>query len=79
MIIIIIIIYVAKIKVLVSCAVIAQLICTFVFAYAKSMFSHGTAQLKSVLLCVANSCIMLEANPGLRNRGDVPVVKKTTI
>ena len=34
-------IYVAKTKVLISCVVTAQLICIFVFAYAKSRFSHG--------------------------------------
>ena len=37
-------IYVVKTKVLMSCLVTAQLICTFVFAYAKSMFSHDVAQ-----------------------------------
>ena len=36
-------IYVAKTKELISCAVTAQLICVFVFAYAKSRFSHDTA------------------------------------
>ena len=38
-------IYVVKTKVLISCAVTAQLICTFVFAYAKSRFSHDTAHI----------------------------------
>ena len=33
------------IKVLTSCAVTAQLICAFVFANAKSRFSHYTARL----------------------------------
>ena len=37
--------YVAKTKVLVSCAVTAQLICAFVFAYAKSRFSHDMTEL----------------------------------
>ena len=37
--------YVAKTKALISCAVIAQLICTFVFAYAKSRFSHDAAHI----------------------------------
>ena len=32
-----------KSKVLISCAVTAQLICVFVFAYAKSRFSHDAA------------------------------------
>ena len=39
-------IYVAKTKALISCTVTAQLICTFVFAYAKSRFSHDAAQMK---------------------------------
>ena len=37
--------YVAKTKVLISCAVTMQLICAFVFAYAKSMFSPDAAHL----------------------------------
>ena len=37
--------YVAKTKALNSCAVIAQLICTFVIAYAKRMFSHAAAHI----------------------------------
>ena len=35
----------AKTKVLISCAVTAQLICVFVFAYANHWFSHGKAHL----------------------------------
>ena len=35
--------YVPKTKVLISCAVTEQLICTFVFAYAKCKFSHDAA------------------------------------
>ena len=35
--------YVAKTKVVISCVVTAQLICTFVFDYAKSRFSHDSA------------------------------------
>ena len=38
-------IYVAKTKALISCAVIAQLICGFVFVYANSRFSHDAAQI----------------------------------
>ena len=34
-----------KPKALVSSAVAAQLICTFVFAYAKCRFSHDAAQI----------------------------------
>ena len=36
---------VAKTKALISFAVTAKLICVFVFAYAKSRFSHNEAQL----------------------------------
>ena len=36
---------VAKIKALISCVVTAQLFCGFVFAYAKSRFSHDVAHL----------------------------------
>ena len=39
-------IYVAKTKGLISCAVTAELICGFVFAYAKSWFSHDAAHIK---------------------------------
>ena len=39
-------IYLAKTKALISCVVTAQLICSFVFAYAKSRFSHDAAHLK---------------------------------
>ena len=35
-----------KTKALISCAVTAQLICVFVFAYAKSRFSHDEAQIR---------------------------------
>ena len=45
-------IFVAKTKVLIGCAVTAQLICTFVFAFAKNRFSHVTAyiEMHSMLL-----------------------------
>ena len=36
--------YVVKTKVLIKCAVTAQLICTFVFAFAKSRFAHDAAK-----------------------------------
>ena len=36
---------VAKTKALISLAVTAKLICTFVFAYADCWFSHGAAQM----------------------------------
>ena len=37
--------YVAKRKALITCAVTVQLICVFVFAYAKIRFSHDVAHL----------------------------------
>ena len=39
--------YVAKTKALISFAVTAKLICVFVFAYAKSRFSHNEAHIKT--------------------------------
>ena len=39
------IIYVVKTKALISFAVTAKLICLFVFAYAKSRFSHDEAHI----------------------------------
>ena len=41
---------VAKTKMLISCAVSAQLICAFVFVYAKSRFSHEVAHIYMALL-----------------------------
>ena len=41
-------IHVAKTKALISCAVTAQLICGFVFAYAKIRFSHVAAQITTL-------------------------------
>ena len=38
-------IYVVKTKALISFAVTAKLICVFVFAYAKSRFSHEVAHM----------------------------------
>ena len=40
-------IYVAKTKALISCAVTLYLICTFVFAYAKSRFFHDAAHIET--------------------------------
>ena len=36
---------IAKTKVLISCAVTAQLICVFVFRYSKIRFSHNEVQM----------------------------------
>ena len=44
--------YVAETKALIICVVTAQLICTFVFAYAKNSFSNDVAQIFCYLLCV---------------------------
>ena len=41
----VIVIILAKIKALISCAVTAKMICTFVFAYSKCSFSHDAAQI----------------------------------
>ena len=38
---------VAKTKALISFAVIAKLICVFVFAYAKRWFYHGATQMSA--------------------------------
>ena len=38
-------IYVAKTKALIGCMVTAQLICAYVFVYAKSIFSQDVAHL----------------------------------
>ena len=40
--------YTAKTNVQISCVVTAQLNCAFVFAYAKSRFSHDAAHLRAV-------------------------------
>ena len=39
---------IAKIKALISCTVTGQLICAFLFIYAKGSFSHDMAQLKPI-------------------------------
>ena len=39
-------IHAAKTKALISCAVTAQLICGFVFAYVNCWFSHAVAQMR---------------------------------
>ena len=39
----------AKTKALISFAVTAKLICVFVFAYAKSQFSHDAAHIAKIL------------------------------
>ena len=44
---------VAKTKALIWFAITAKLICVFVFAYAKSRFSHNEAQLIIKGLCLS--------------------------
>ena len=39
--------YVVKTKALISCTVISQLICAFVFASVKSRFSHNMAYIET--------------------------------
>ena len=51
-------IYVAKTKVLISCAVTAQLICAFVFAYAKSRSSHDAAQYSKARVYKGMHCFL---------------------
>ena len=43
--------YVAKIKALISCVVTGQLICIFVFAYAKTRFPHDAAHVSKGRTC----------------------------
>ena len=43
-------IQVSKTKALISYAVIAQLMCNFVFAYEKIRFSHDAAHLRSSII-----------------------------
>ena len=51
----------AKTKALISCAVTAQLICVFVFAYAKSRFSHDEAHMSvsSIRTCFTLAFVCL--------------------
>ena len=48
---------VAKTKALISCAVTAQLICIFVFAYADCWLSHEAAQLSICGIVINFDCI----------------------
>ena len=66
-------IYVAKTKALISFAVTAKLICVFVFAYAKSRFSHDAAHLLAVVKKkIALMLLLMECT-----RKRVTVVKAT--
>ena len=46
--------HVAKTKMLIGCAVTAQLICTFVFIYANHWFSHAQAHFKTLYSCTVH-------------------------
>ena len=50
---------VAKTKALISCAVTAQLICVFVFAYAKNRFSHNEAHIPVVSVTMHKLAVLL--------------------
>ena len=55
---------VVKTKALISCAVTAQLICAFVFAYAKCWFSHYMAHFS--LMCLYEKTLCNCAKPFMR-------------
>ena len=56
-------IYETKTKGLISCAVTAQLICGFVFAYAKGQISHDTAHI-DILFRSVNSFFTVNLKSG---------------
>ena len=49
----------SKIKVLITCEVTVQLICAFVFAYAKDRYSHNVAQIE---YCMHAHVLIVEFN-----------------
>ena len=60
--------YVAKTKALISFAVTAKVICVFVFAYAKSRFSHDAAHLQDLVLKFLSALIItIDAVKGKRS------------
>ena len=56
--------YVVKTKALISFEVTVKLICVFVFAYAKSRFSHDTALFFSVQSSITNYKLLLKPLSG---------------
>ena len=52
-----------KTKALISCAVTAQLICVFVFAYGKSRFSRDETHSMPSIKLVSRFCIKVLMNP----------------
>ena len=76
--------HVAKTKALISFAVTAKLICAFVFAYAKSRFSHNEAHIilfcaKEELSCSVISYSAISVVNFLRISFNSPVRLKQTI
>ena len=64
----------AKTKVLISCAVTAQLICAFVFSYACCWFSHVAAQMISKnRLTVSKKSFVMVSSPAVVNPTGDPV------
>ena len=62
---------IVKIKALISFAVTAKLICVFLFAYAKSWFSHNGAQLRVYVymkLLILEGCLPCQDHPWARGR-----------
>ena len=57
----------SKNKGLISCAVSLQLICTFVFAYAKIRFSHDMAQ-TTAHVAVSDSFVVLDLSLVVRKQ-----------
>ena len=50
--------YVVKTKALISCPLTMQLICAFVFAYAKSRFSHDPTHYNCVSFSIIATALM---------------------
>ena len=67
----------AKTKALISCAITAQLICGFVFAYADSWFSDAVAQISDP---AKNYCMLLAAsNSEIEKKGVSCVISMITM
>ena len=67
-------IHVAKTKALISFAVIAKLICVFVFAYAKCWFSHDAAHISLYPFQILNLTQALKDNKSPVQLVQMPVV-----
>ena len=62
---------VAETKALISFAVTAKLICVFVFAYAKTRFSHDAAQIVILFSDQANGALALLTPINLSQRSSL--------